>query len=313
MPLPDDPAVVQTSTELVNTLQTISGPQPGYRPAHARGILLDGVFKPTEQAASLSDAWHFQGRNKKTIVARFSSSTGDPQIADNNPSGNPRGFAIRFVERWEPRRVHTDIIAHSVDGFPGTTGQEVLEFFNAARDGTMEDYLSTHPKAQAFVAMRKPTPVSFARENYFGINAFRFIKSRPNRRETIIRYRLVPEARGRHYTRAQARGKEPNFLHDELLERLENGPIVFRLMAQIAEEGDVTNDNTVKWPEDRELVELGTIRLEAPSAAQKAEQKYMIFDPIPRTQGIEPTDDPLLDVRAGVYLISGRQRREAPL
>ena len=41
------------------------------------------------------------------------------------------------------------------------------------------------------------------------------------------------------------------------------------------------------------------------------EQKRVIFDPIPRVDGVEVSDDPLLDVRASVYLISGRQRREA--
>ena len=42
-----------------------------------------------------------------------------------------------------------------------------------------------------------------------------------------------------------------------------------------------------------------------------AEQKHVIFDPIPRLAGIEPSDDPLLELRAAVYLISGRKRREA--
>jgi catalase len=42
------------------------------------------------------------------------------------------------------------------------------------------------------------------------------------------------------------------------------------------------------------------------------EQKQTIFDPIPRVDGIEPSDDPLLELRAAVYLMSGRRRRSAP-
>jgi catalase len=42
-----------------------------------------------------------------------------------------------------------------------------------------------------------------------------------------------------------------------------------------------------------------------------AEQKKIIFDPIPRVDGIEPSDDPLLELRAAIYLISGRRRRAA--
>ena len=47
-------------------------------------------------------------------------------------------------------------------------------------------------------------------------------------------------------------------------------------------------------------------------ADEAREQKHIIFDPIPRIDGIDPSDDPLLELRAAVYLISGRRRREAP-
>jgi catalase len=37
----------------------------------------------------------------------------------------------------------------------------------------------------------------------------------------------------------------------------------------------------------------------------------VIFDPIPRVEGVEASDDPLLEMRAAVYLVSGRGRRAA--
>lgn len=39
--------------------------------------------------------------------------------------------------------------------------------------------------------------------------------------------------------------------------------------------------------------------------------RRIIFDPIPRVDGIEPSGDPLLDLRAAIYLLSGRRRRQA--
>jgi catalase len=41
------------------------------------------------------------------------------------------------------------------------------------------------------------------------------------------------------------------------------------------------------------------------------QQKHIIFDPIPRVDGIEPSADPLLELRAAIYLLSGRRRRAA--
>jgi catalase len=94
--------------------------------------------------------------------------------------------------------------------------------------------------------------------------------------------------------------------------RIGKGPIRYKITVQVAEDGDVINDATVHWPADRKVVELGTIELTQPVAADAHEQKQIIFDPIPRLDGIEPSEDPLLELRAAVYLISGRKRRSAP-
>ena len=74
----------------------------------------------------------------------------------------------------------------------------------------------------------------------------------------------------------------------------------------------MTNDATVHWPESRPVVELGVVKLDAIVPDNAKEQKYIIYDPIPRVQGVDVSDDPLLEFRAAVYLISGRQRRAAP-
>ncbi|ORY59636.1 catalase-like domain-containing protein [Pseudomassariella vexata] len=306
MPLPSDAKVVETSNGLVNTLHEIFGPHPGFRPAHAKGVLLKGTFTPTEDAKSLSTAPHFNNPSTPAI-ARFSNSTGIPEIPDTDPNGNPRGFAVRFMLAESPRRVHTDIIAHSVDGFPGTTGEEALDFFNALKNGTISDYLGAHPKALAFVQAPKPIPSSFGKEKYFAVNAFKFIAA--DGKETFVRYRFVPEAGEDYLDEATLKDKAPNFLFQGVPETLKQGPILFKLTAQVAEEGDVTDDNTVKWPEERKIVELGTIKLESVANDNAAQQKTIIFDPIPRVEGIEASADPLLQVRAGVYLISGKERR----
>jgi catalase len=39
--------------------------------------------------------------------------------------------------------------------------------------------------------------------------------------------------------------------------------------------------------------------------------RKMIFDPVPRVDGIDPAGDPLTEVRSEIYLLSGRRRRAA--
>jgi catalase len=314
MPLPSDEKLIALSQDLLKQFDTIFGLHPGFRPAHARGVMLTGTFTPSPNAPSLTRAPHIT-RNSTPVTARFSSSTGLPQIPDNDPNANPRGLAIRF---HLAEHVHTDIVSHSTDGFPTRTGQEFLEFLRAAASSDpakpspspIEAFLASHPKALAFVQTPKPSPSSFARESYFGVTALRFTNKDGVSR--YGRYRIKPEAGTEHLDDATVKTQGANYLFDELTERIERGPISFQILVQVANDTDIVDDATVHWPEERPLITLGRIVLTSPVSDNAREQKKIIFDPIPRVDGIEPSDDPLLELRAAIYLLSGRRRRQAP-
>ena len=305
MPLPSDEKLIALSEELIKQFDAIFGLNPGFRPAHAKGILLAGDFTPTPEAASLTKAAHIT-RPSTPVSVRFSNSTGLPLIPDNDPNSNPRGFAVRF---HLAEHVHTDIVAHSTDGFPTRTGAEFLEFLRALATGKTEEFLGAHPAALAFVQAPKPTPVSFAQEAYFGVTAFGFTNAQGVSR--FGRYRILPEAGVAHLDESAAGAKGADFLMEEIKERIAAGPVSYDVQVQVAEDGDVVNDATIHWPEDRALKPFGKITLTEVIAEQEAEQRKVIFDPIPRLEGIEPSDDPLLELRAAVYLLSGRRRRAA--
>jgi catalase len=84
------------------------------------------------------------------------------------------------------------------------------------------------------------------------------------------------------------------------------------LSVQLAEDTEVVDDVTIQWPEQRPIVPFGKLALTNIVGEQAGEEKQIIFDPIPRLEGIEPSGDPLLELRAAIYLLSGRRRRQAP-
>lgn len=312
MPLPDDAKVNALANELIAVFDKIFGLHPGFRPAHAKGTLLKGTFTPTEAAKTITKADHFS--RQLPVFVRFSNSTGLPSIPDNDASANPRGMAIRF---YLAERSHTDIVGHSIDAFPTRDGQEFLEFLNASiasAPGTpsptpVEQFIAAHPATAKFVTAPKPAPESFATETFFGVLAFKFINAAGV--ETYARYRIVPVAGIKHLSDEAVKAKSADYLMDEITERLKKAPVQYKILLQIAETGDVTDDATVRSPEDRKIVEMGTIELTAPVEDNAAEQQHIIFDPIPRIEGLEATADPLFDLRAAVYLISGKRRRAA--
>lgn len=315
MPLTTDEKLLNLSHDIIEGLDKIAGGiHPGFRPVHAKGILLTGVFTPSSEAASLTRAPHIK-RNSTPVTVRFSDSAGIPAVPDNDPQGaGPRGCAIRF---HLAEHVHTDIIAHSVDSFPARTAEGLLEFFKAliATDpagphpNAIERFLGAHPAALTFVQTPKPIPTSFAKESFFAVSAFKFTNADGVSR--YGRYRVLPAAGNEYLDDAEAAAQSPNFLFDEIKERVVKEPIRFGIAVQLAEDDDTTDDATVRWPEDRPQLAFGVISLQEITPNNASEQQHIIFDPVPRVDGIEASADPLFEPRANIYLMSGRRRRAA--
>ncbi len=315
MPLTTDEKLLTLSRATIEAFDKADGGvHPGFRPAHAKGILLTGAFTPAKEALSLTRAPHTQ-RPSTPVTVRLSDFAGIPTVPDNDQqNASPRGCAIRF---HLDEHVHTDIVAHSVDTFPSRTAEGFLDFLNAliATDpagphpNAIEQFLGTHPAALAFVQAPKPIPTSFAKESFFAVSAFKF--TNPSAVSQYGRYRILPAAGNEYLDDAAAAAKTPNFLFDELKDRVAKGPIKYRIVVQLAKDGDPTDDATIRWPEDRPQLTLGEITLTAIAPDNPAEQQRIIFDPIPRVDGIEASADPLFEPRANVYLLSGRRRRAA--
>jgi catalase len=297
--------------QLVDTLNALFGKHPGFRAAHAKGIVCEGEFTPAASAATLSKAPHLQGQPTKVTI-RFSDSTGIPDIPDGVPDAGPRGMAVRF---HLPGGRNTDIVANAFNGFAVANGEDFLALLKAVaasgkdapKPTPLETFLESHPKTKKVVTAPKPVPASFATEPYFGNNAFQFTNAEGKSR--FGRYQLRPEAGAKFLSAEEAAAKPPNFLIDELGERLASGPAKFRIVVQLAGEGDKVDDATEVWPDDRPTVELGLLSITGKVADNDAAQRALAFDPLHLVDGIEASDDPLLEVRSAAYAISRRRRR----
>ncbi|HEX4606597.1 MAG TPA: catalase family peroxidase [Urbifossiella sp.] len=303
------------AADLLAALDQLSGGvHPGFRPAHAKGTMYAGTFAPAPAAADLTRAPHAT-RPSTPVTVRFSASAGTPTVPDNDPKGSsPQGMAVRF---HLADHVHTDIVAHSHNGFPVRTGEEFLEFLRAAAASgpgaptppPIAAFLATHPAARAFVEAPKPIPVSFARQAFFAVTAFRFTNAAGQTRAGRVRF--LPAAGTEYLTPEQAAAKTTDFLAAELSARLAKGPVGFRVVVQLAGDGDVVTDATAVWPDTRPAVEFGTLTLTERVDELDPETRKVIFDPVPRVDGIDPAGDPLTEVRSDLYLLSGRRRRAA--
>jgi catalase len=300
-------------TDLLGVLDELSGGiQPGFRPAHAKGLMCIGTFSPSPGAARLTRAPH-ANRPSTPVTVRYSDSTGIPAIPDNDPThSGPRGIAVRF---HLADHVHTDIVAHSTNCFPVRSGEEFLQFLRAAaaagsgKPEAMGAFLAAHPNARRFVETPKPIPTSFTREAFFAVTSFKFVNADGVGRHG--RFRIRPDEGTEYLSNEQAAAKSTNFLFEEISQRLARGPIRLGVFVQLAGDGDDVTDSGVAWPDIRPEVKFGTITLTERANDMDPERRKIIFDPIPRIDGIDTSGDPLSEVRSDIYLLSGRRRRNA--
>jgi catalase len=301
---------VDVNTQIVDALNKHYGVHPGYRANHAKGIVVEGSFTPSREGAKLSRSPLFSG-GTLPVTVRFSNSGGVPDVADGSPGANPHGMAIKF---HLPGGVDSDIVVNSLKFFPVATPEDFRDLQLAAASSPpgmpvspqLKQFLDSHPSvAQATATVS--TPASFADEQYYGINAFVFTDAAG--RKQAFRYIIAPE-KIVHLTPRDAMGQSRDFLMQELPRRLAKGPITFHIKAQLAAPGDPTKDATQPWPDDRTVVDLGTLAISKTVADSDEAQKKLLFLPGRLTDGIEASDDPLIAARDGAYAVSfGRRSR----
>ena len=294
--------------QLVNDMNKVFGVHAGFRANHAKGVVVEGHFKASPEAAGLSRAALFGGAEIPATV-RFSDSTGVPNLPDGSDDANPHGMAVKF---HLPDGSDADIVINSLKFFPVSTGEEFHDLLvaisqsppDAAKPTKLEQFVASHPTVPAALAT-VATPDSLANEAYFGINAFVLVNKAGERQ--AVRYQMLPE-RVVHLDKAEAAKRAPDFLMQELPQRLKQGPVTFHFKAQLAAAGDSTKDPAKSWPDDRKLVELGILTIDKAVSDSDEAQKKLLFLPGQLTDGIEESDDPMIDVRNGAYAVSFSRR-----
>jgi len=295
-------AFSKPATDALAALHRLFGPNPGIRTVHSRGVFVEGEFVPADPPATLSRAAFLRGAPSK-FMARFSNFVGDPNGPDNVPQ--KRGFGVRF---FLADGDHTDVVAHSFDGFPARTPEDFVAFLGAVAGGEpgVKQFRATHPESGPFLDAPEYAPVSYATEAYFALHAFRYVAA--DGKATVGRPRFEPVAGVQHLSAQQAASQAPDYLRTELKARLAKEPALFRYVVQLAAPGDPLDDLTRAWPADRPLVVLGTLRMTKLVADEVETARRIGFLPTHLVDGIEPPGDPIFPVRGDAYRAAFAER-----
>jgi len=298
--------------EIVRKIGKILGYFPGYRTLHADGRFYKGTFRATADAANYTRAPHLQG-DEIPVTVRFSKGGGDPYAHFSNTVG----MATRF---YLPDGRVTNIVMLSQQLFIANTVEQFLGLLEAGmptgpngpinKEG-LQKFLAKNLNSAAVFKMRSETlaPVSFAHTQFNSVHAFLFVDQHDQ--VTPARIQWTPVAGIKGQSAEVLKESDVHILYTELEGRLQRQPVLFDLELELAEPGDPLNDATALWPADRQRVIIGRLQLTATTTEQEIGDRVMNHDPTTLTDGIEPTDDPILQIRRGVYEASAAQRSKA--
>ena len=297
--------------QIVDAINDINGRHEGTRAVHAKGIVCGGTFTPTPEAAALTRAAHMQDGSVRATV-RFSSGGGDPATPDRAKDG--RGLAVKLYLDDGSR---TDLVAITLPRFFVRNADDFLEFTRARKPdpetrqpdmAKLGAFLEAHPEALPAIqyALSQPPPASFAQLEYHGIHAFKWIA--PDGQERWVRFSFRPRAGIAGLSEEEAAERSRDYLQEEMRERLEREPVEFELEVAIAAEDDDPDDPTEPWPDDRERVVVGTLRIDGLDTTRERDGDVLVFDPTRVTDGIELSGDAILRVRPDAYAVSVERR-----
>lgn len=290
----------------INKIEKVFGEHPTYRRAHSRGIGYEALFTASGQGKNLTVAPHFREGTTKVIV-RFSHSSPDPFWTDN--LSPVKGMAVQF--ELKNGHVMNSVGVTSPIFFTRSPEvfTEMLEIAKSFKNGRprLRDLITLfmkYPESRAAIRIirKMQAPSSFATGLYHTIHVFYLVNGTGKR--VPVKFQWQPEAGVESMNPVEAASIKKGDFEQEVEERIKRGRANFRLFAIIGEVEDPVDDPTKDWPDSREKVEIG--RLEILKKTDVSED--LLFDPTVLPEGIECSEDPILQFRKPAYAISHTRR-----
>jgi catalase len=294
-----------TPKKIVASLAPPGGPALGHRRNHAKGICFTGMFEANGNGAALSKAPVFV-QGQYPVVGRFNLATADANAQD--AMVRVRGLGVQITatggQQWRSAMIDAPI-------FPVSTPQSFydLQIAAASKDpDAMKNFISTHPGFLTFLSWAKNAPWtdSYAEERYNSLDSFEFIDGSGARHP--IRWSFIPAAQPVSITPQELAKRGPDFLEQEITQRVAAGAQHWGLVVTVANPGDPTADPNKAWPADRQTVNVGTLTVQQIQPESDGPCRDINFDPTVLPAGITTSDDPFPAARSAAYSQSYNSR-----
>lgn len=292
---------------MVSQFEATGGKFEGFRRSGAKGICATGEFIGSAEGRKISSSSAFSGKPIPVIV-RFSVGGGNPKAGDNTKT--QRNLALQLnlpkSEVWQMGNISAPV-------FGSATPEQLLGRLQSLQPDPstkvadpvkVKAFADANPEVliQGKYFASQAVPASYVATNYWGVHGFGF--SNAKKEKVWGKWIFEPIGGVQTLTDEEAKTKGPNFLFDDLRQRVAAGNAAFNFNLELAQAGDNLVNATVPLPEGRQKLSLGILKITAVSPDSSGPCLNITFDPNLMPAGVEGSADPMLRARTVTYAIS---------
>lgn len=299
------------------------------RVVHARGAAAHGYFEAygaagDEPISNYTRAKLFQERGKRTpVFIRFSTVVHGGHSPET--LRDPRGFAIKFYTE----EGNWDLVGNNLKVFFIRDPMKFPDMVHAFRPDPVTnrqdphrvfDFLSLTPEATHMVTwVFSPwgIPADYRRMQGSGVNTYKLVDAEG--RTQLVKFHFQPRLGVKNLTAAEAaevQGRDFNHATGDLYDAIERGEFPeWEMFIQVMSDDEHPEldwdplDVTKLWPEDQfPLLPVGKIVLDRNPVSYHAEVEQVAFGTGVLVDGIDFSDDKLLQGRTFAYSDTQRHR-----
>ncbi|KXV44378.1 catalase family peroxidase [Gluconobacter roseus] len=293
-----------TQDRLMGELHDAGSYGHGFRRAYAKGVCVSGWFDASGDASHLSRAAVFHEQHVP-VIGRFALAVGQPYAPDS--AVTVRSMALRLMPpdapEWRTGMNDPPVL-------PLRDARDVSDFFASQQidpatgkpdPARMKAFGMTHPwlKSAADENTHRFVSSGFADDTFHSLDSFVLVAADGTR--TAVRWAMIPM---QSVEPGDGKTGDRDYLFRKLIGDIHDHPLQWHLVITVAGAHDVINDPSQIWAQDDQTVDAGTLTLNSIESEEGGPCTGITFDPLILPPGIQPSDDPILQVRSAVYMRS---------
>lgn len=280
--------------------EKLFGVTEGKRRNHTKGFCVEGVFSPVDAAIKdYSNSPLFTGQS--TVIGRVSHKGGKPNPADDKFGA--LGLAMEITTTDDDLHV---IALNTEHFFPVATSEEFIELLRANASGkdAVKAFAASNPALKVYKeyhGLLDKTLKPYEGTAFNSVNAFYLLDAEG--KKTAMRFSFRPSG-----SEGIVVETDPNFFLENMQANIAKSGVAWDMVVTLANPDDPVADPSAQWTGDHKEIVAARFTVNRAMAESKGRCDELNFDPTVLTDGFEPSEDPMLEVRSMIYALGVGKR-----